>query len=112
MCLCFPSGQVHCAQYLHSITQNLSRFYICRHESCMFFGLNTEWVPNQWGGRFRCPACGQLHRPGKQMTTYIDAQHVWVLQSPGAPTYYMLGIWPETAEENWITKMMDSEAGA
>ena len=76
----------------------------------MFFGLNTEWVPNANDSRFRCPSCGQQYRPGKTSSNYIDAQHVWILQSPGAPAYYMLAVWPETAEENWISQQMESEA--
>jgi hypothetical protein len=97
-------------QFLHALTPNLSRFFICRHLSCMYFGANVSWAINGNQMKYRCPMCGQQYRPGQTKQQYLAANHVYVLQRQGVQ-WLVLAVWPETAVENWITQVQETYAG-
>ena len=71
-----PGGEIvkEHYQYLHRITQETSRFFLCRNTACSdwnggqgnFYGLNTDWINTEesGGGQYACPACGTQFRPG------------------------------------------------
>jgi hypothetical protein len=106
-------NKVHALTFLHSITDSVHRFYICRHIACRTFSLNTHWVKNKWDSKFRCPNCGERYWPARKQAGYMKASHIYVLENTkktDEPPTYILAEWPETADENWALQMMEAQA--
>jgi len=100
-------------QFLHEVSTNVGRFFICRHRTCGYYSYNTNWVQTENLSRYMCPMCGNPWR-GRDQPGYIKAQHIWVWAAGGDdPKKHvrLLAEWPHTAGENWITQVMELKAG-
>ena len=106
-------NKVYALDFLHSITDTVHRFYMCRHSTCRAFSLNTCWAVNKYKTHFRCPRCGQQYRPWRQQPGYVPASHVWVVESKdkNIPDTLIMSVWPNTADDNWVYQMMELQAG-
>lgn len=99
-------------QFLQTMFDGIiSRVYICRHINCGFFSLNIYWIPSYSNGQFRCPNCGEQYQAFRTHEGLVPAHHVFIFTLPGEGTCYMLAKWPQSAEEAWINKQMESQAG-
>jgi hypothetical protein len=50
-------------QFLHEVSTNVSRFFICRHRTCGYYSYNTNWVQTKDLGHYMCPMCGNRYYP-------------------------------------------------
>jgi hypothetical protein len=102
-----PSQADH-VQWLHSVSENVSRFFLCRNNPCtpgkgQYYGLNTDWIStcHAGGWQFACPSCGAWYKAGASSTSNIPAHFVFWLEAKGEG---MLSEWAAGAEENAIVE--------
>ena len=116
-----PGGEVikENYQWLHRISNNTSRHFLCRNKYCRqnkvtkkwgsYFGLNTSWISTVAAGgwHFACPCCMSPFKFGAKSSFYIPAHFVMVLEETGQA---LLSAWPDGAEEDAIANLMEKFA--
>lgn len=68
------------AQYASQLWKGTDDFFLCRHRDCLLVARNTDWLPNEGGGVFSCPACLRRYHPWMGKPGYVNANKVWVVK--------------------------------
>jgi hypothetical protein len=93
-------------QLLDRVTEDTSRYFICRQKACMYFSKNTAWVttaPHGW--QWMCPVCGTAYK-AKARNEYTHEAHFVFFKR--TTQELLLSAWPATAEEDVIGSIMEA----
>jgi hypothetical protein len=93
-------------QLLDRVTEDTSRYFICRQKACMYFSKNTAWVttaPHGW--QWMCPVCGTAYK-AKAKNEYTHEAHFVFFKR--TTQELLLSAWPATAEEDVIGSIMEA----
>ena len=68
------------AQFLSELVPGTDEFFLCRQRSCLYVGLNTDWVTNKRRSQYSCPMCGEQHRPWREQPGYVKSNKVFLVE--------------------------------
>ena len=93
------------AVYLSDIAscRSMTVSFICRSPSCLFFGMDDQWIHDIDSAHFRCPQCGLICQPSEE--------RVLSLADPiSGLTFSWPCKWPAFADDGWLKKMAEHGA--
>ena len=108
-----PSAQIKIkeADFLTSVTTALQVSYLCRKTDCGFYGMNDQWIQHETRYHFRCPHCGMQYFPWRQAEKWYKFQKVISVSHPNSGERWIIpALWPDSAEDNFLQKMMVATA--
>ena len=90
--------------YLTRVTENCTISFICR--DCGYYG--PDWGKARDHYWFRCFACGARYHPWTCSPEKSPYNRVVIVHDPILDTLtYTPAMWPDTAEDNWLTNMCE-----
>jgi hypothetical protein len=107
-------GRLLCARdisYFTSICDGVELCFCCRNRSCLYFGMNSQWL--QLGAKysFRCPVCFDEYKPDSTAKGQVPFAFVIAMTDLVTGKKAMVpAVWPATHDMQWLNGQIEVHA--
>ena len=99
------------AGYLTEVADGVTISFMCRDKTCLYYGMNDQWIKRVDSEHFRCPQCGKFYQPWTQANGEVCAQKVLHIVDPVTSVATVIPCeWPGEREDKWLNTMVEMRA--
>ncbi len=99
------------SQFLTVIADGISESFVCRMPTCLYFGMNDQWVKHKTKWWFKCPRCGEQFHPSMDYKDSVKFNKVIGLFDPVTnETSFIPAVWAPSEAQGWLAKQVERNA--